>query len=213
MKSVFEFNEFGDHTECIIRCYTLAGGRSNLSDAMYSVVDMEADKYESPLFDRDIDALIDRKLVSVFRRDAYGYPVLESFVIKNLLENAADKVGGRISVYTKTAPERVLRSAKEFMEGVSVEEYNIPILNANGERAKAGKFVPVRFRDQDSGEQEIRYVEVFEDVTLKFTINSLRKTDDWPMIWKVAEDLGVGAARNHGYGKFVVVSWGAREAA
>jgi hypothetical protein len=210
MKSVFDFDEFGDQTECVINCYNLAGGRSNLTEDMLAIVDQEDESVDSVFEDTDLDYLIDQRLISMFRRDGDNLPVIESFVVKNLLDNAAATLGGKVGVYTRTNPEKFYRSAVEFMEGVSVLEYNIPIFTEFGNQPKAGKFVPIRFRDKESGDQKTRYIEVLENVRLKFTINSLRKTDDWPMLWKVAEELGVGAARNHGYGKFVVVSWGER---
>lgn len=198
-KSVFDVAEFGEQISATIHCANIAGGRSYLSEDMIDIF------YASDIEHDDLDYLIDNRLVGMFRRDSDGLPVMESFIIKNLIDAAATDIGGK--VYAGNPKTEM--PLTHFVQGISIVEYNLDIISADGSRPKCGTFEPVKFRHQRKQQEVTRYVEVLRDVSVSFTIASLRpgSPEIWGMIMNVAEGLGVGAARNHGYGKFTVVSW------
>lgn len=57
----------------------------------------------------------------------------------------------------------------------------------------------------------ISYEEYVEDVKLSFTIltdaSKAISPKDWAEMWATAENLGLGAKRSQGFGKFIVVAW------
>ena len=55
----------------------------------------------------------------------------------------------------------------------------------------------------------IQYEEVVEDAKFDFTIISDFdfKAEEWALLWLTAEQMGVGASRSQGFGRFVVTRW------
>lgn len=205
-RSVFSIDTFGDEIHVTVHCDKIAGGRSQLTDEMVDLVYHSDIEYNN--VDIDIDYLIGSQLISMFRRDSDGHPVLESFVIKNLLIAAAEQVGGTIMV-GNSPKEMSPMDINEFIKNVDIVEYNLPIFDSNGSHPKYGEFEPVMFLNHTTKMREVRFVEVLRDVDISFTIQSVRKASEtnWAMLMSTAENLGIGAARYHGYGKFTVVDW------
>ena len=55
----------------------------------------------------------------------------------------------------------------------------------------------------------ISYEEYVSDVDLNFTVETdFAFTDEqWAMLWTTAEQLGIGATRSMGYGRYTITRW------
>lgn len=184
----------------------IAGGKSFLSNDMFDAAHLANDN--GPAWIADIDRFIDANLVNMFERDAGGNPCIESNVIKAALRKAAVQLG-QVTIVNPIDDNATndISAVKFIDKAVKIVENQIKLLDDhNGSELKYGQLMPIEFRDAD-GFSKLRYVEVFHDVCLNFTIEAIHATNAWPALWRLAEQHGLGGARFHGYGKFVIVDW------
>lgn len=204
-ESVFSDSKIGHHYDCSIVADDIAGGSSDISDGMLKAIDNSASESTSILFDQDIDSLVESNLINAFKRDNFGFPYIDSYIIHSTLKNAAKKVK-RVN-YFSDGQVTGIDAIDYISNDVNVRENAIPLMNAaTGEPCSHGEFVEIPFVDAE-GHRKCRYVEVFDNVKMSFTINAIYDNDRWASIWRAAEENGIGAARFHGYGKFHVVKW------
>lgn len=100
-----------------------------------------------------------------------------------------------------------------FPEHVFVIEDRLPLGRLNGDMAldrvtKEHTRINQRFSHTQHG-AAIQYEEIAEQVLIDFTVVTDHKFKDqeWAMIWLTAEQLGIGATRSQGYGRFVLTRW------
>lgn len=207
MESIFrEEDPFVYKYHGAVSCKSLAGGRSIIDDNAYYVIDQAADDPDSVLFDLDVDELIDNRKIGVLQRDDRGYPFFDSFIISAALREGAKSID-KIVCYRPDGSV-VNKKAVQFIRyNVRISEDHLEILNIqDSSLVKSGSFERISFFDE-YGNPDTRYVEVVSNVKLQFTIESTLDTREWPKIWRMAEGNGIGAARRHGYGDFVVSNW------
>lgn len=205
-KSIFDNVDVYERHYTSIVAETIAGGKSSLDEKMIDAVYACATNGENQLAPSDIDILINHKLVNMFERNSNGTPFISPNVIIETLRKAAGKIGN--IVVTKNLGDDSVYAASVFIDkNVKIADPTICLYdNEYGEPLKFGELKPVTFKDAD-GNSLVRYVEVFENVSMIFCVESIYDTNAWPAIWKVAESNGIGGARYHGYGKFVVTDW------
>jgi hypothetical protein len=99
-----------------------------------------------------------------------------------------------------------------FPEHVFVAEDQIPLGRLNGSEALDPVMECSRINQRFSHTKRgaaIQYEEIAEQVAIDLTVvtDHLFKDEEWAMIWLTAEQLGIGATRSQGYGRFVLTRW------
>jgi len=143
--------------------------------------------------------------VNGFKRDD-GAIVLEGRCPKAMIKEAFSVAlaGGHLSGRGWGATNKGLLGY--VAEHVMIPDRYIPIVGADGPMSEPTG-VQQRFVSTFRG-QGIAYEEFAEDCTLSFQVWSDHDFDEqWPVVWTLAEQQGIGSTRSQGFGKFVLVQW------
>lgn len=205
--SVFDDTNYGHSHSAVLIAETIAGGKSSITPAMRIALDVIAADPESVLFSQDIDYLANNRYVNMFERDGHGLPYLEDYVVHATLRQTSKKVANLRCMSSDTDNMFMMDTESYVNNELSVVPSKIYLRSPDsGDIYKYGRMVPITFYDAD-GVQNTRFVEVFDNVKLQMNINVMVENDRWHMLWRAAMTSGIGAARHHGYGKFVVADW------
>lgn len=205
--SVFHNNDYGHHHSATLIAETVAGGKSAITPEMRVALDVIAADPDSILFGMDIDKLVKNRYVNMFERDAHGLPYLEDYVIKAALRNASKFQVPTVRCYAPNDDTFSMATEDYVNNEIFVLPLKIHLRSADtSDPYKYGRMVAIDFFDSD-GVKHTRFVEVLDNVKMNIDINAMMENDRWHMLWRSAMSYGIGAARHHGYGKFVVSDW------
>lgn len=167
------------------------------------------------------EAIAKNSHTSMFRRDDIGL-YLESRIVKANLRESVN------SAFPWGHPEKKLKQTKKSAKSFFVERVfvspsseHIHLLVPDGQ----GGYTPTQepsgidlFVGHVTGAQGPRstlgYYEYVDAARMRFDVMVFRDeiTDDqWPEIWVLSEELGLGAMRSQGFGRFLVTDWRPKE--
>lgn len=158
----------------------------------------------------EVDA---NKHLNGFKRFGSGELYVEGRILKAALKEAANirwsdgrwtvDAAGNAKVVRKTAERTPGKATRNWMaEHVFVEEDTIGL----------GVFEPSginqRFVQTWRG-SGISYEEYVNGAELRFTVatDALFSDEIWQQLWLTAEQMGIGATRSQGFGRYAVTSW------
>jgi hypothetical protein len=153
------------------------------------------------------DEAVDSLSVNGFVRDTNGGLNFEGRCLKAQIREAYSIAlgGGHIKARGWGATNKGLNSF--VAEHIHVPADLVPLLNPEGEQFMAPDGIEQRFVSTFRG-QSISYSERLDLALLRFEVwSDWEFTKDWPTIWSLSEENGVGSMRSQGAGRFVVTRW------
>lgn len=159
----------------------------------------------------EVDA---NKHLNGFKRFPTGELYVEGRILKAALKEAANIrwSDGRWTIDAKGEAKVVRKAATERTPGKATRNWMAEHLFVEEDTIGLGVFEPSginqRFVQTWRG-SGISYEEYVNAAVLSFTVatDALFSDEIWQQLWLTAEQMGVGATRSQGFGRYAVTSW------
>lgn len=152
------------------------------------------------------EAIAQKSNTTMFKRDAAGL-YLESRAVKAMLKEAVAIMfpGSGPNPHRWGATKKGPRSATAEWVFVNPDHIHLSVQQPTGIDLSIGHIT-----GPSGPRSTLDYYEYVEQATVEFTVMVLEDrvlSDHWPRIWRYAQEMGLGAKRSQGFGRFDVLAW------